>query len=693
MTEPQESLHFLDYWRVIRARKEIVIAVFLLIVLAGIATTMTMPKVYMALTKILVRRESPDVDVFRREITPFDPLFLRTQFEIIQSRSILEEVISELNLDEKLGRAYGYLDLPERAERTWKLLRQSMKVQQCRDTNLVEIQVELKDPLESASKHAAEIANKIAEVFKDRRMAVSREETERGLDAVLESLEEQKKKVVEHEKKVADIRQKYKIDVVRSVGGTDSALAKQSLILLETERIRARMELTDREARYRKIESLPHEILLDAAPYVVGDPALSSLVSTKRKSEIELSKLREAYGPKHPDVIRTKAVIVEIEKKIEDALNGLKIGVQAAYEFAKQKSESLEKDIEALKSKERKAQTGEYREFDEALDKLDQARKMRDILFKRYIEEGIQLSIPRTIVEVIEEARPITKPVRPKILLNIILSIVLGMVSGVGLAFFAEYLDTSVKTIEEVEHYMGIPVLGVVPQKVKPLTSVDAKPSHGEVYRILRTNVQFSKKLEKGNALCVTSGSMSEGKSLTVFNLAYVCAQFGDNVLVVDSDLHRPKQHKMMNVDNSVGLANVLMGDATIEDAVIATAVPHLYFMPSGRLSASTPGLLNTRIMEGLIGKLKETYDYVFFDAPPAIGISDASLIAREVDGVLLVVQHRKYPKEVSLRARDILNNAGANIIGVVLNNINISRDYSAYYYNYTSYYQYSKKK
>jgi capsular exopolysaccharide synthesis family protein len=180
---------------------------------------------------------------------------------------------------------------------------------------------------------------------------------------------------------------------------------------------------------------------------------------------------------------------------------------------------------------------------------------------------------------------------------------------------------------------------------------------------------------------------VGEGKSLTLFNLGYVCAQLGDNVLIVDSDLHRPRQHKMLGVSNSVGLATVLMGKADLQESIMQTEVPNLSFLPSGRMPSGSHGLLATKRMTDLVADVKEMYDLVLFDSPPIIGVSDASLLVREVEGVLLIIQHRKYPRAVSMRARDMIDNVGGNLIGVVLNNINISRDHTYYYYQQHYYY------
>ncbi len=696
MTEAQETLHFLDYWRVIRSRKEIIISVFLLVVLTGVLITYSLPKVYMSSTIIKVKEDSPDIEPFGPEsYRRIDPLFLRTQFEIIQSRPVREEVVKKLGLAEKLGKAYNYFDLgPEKClEQTLRILAKSMKVQQYRDTNLIQIRVFLSEPKGSAPDVAASVADTIASVFREQNIERNRLATERALKALLDSIEEQNKKVVAADAKKESIRSKYKISVTSPAYGLTDSMEKRTLEHLEQLRTEARMEVAHKKARLDKVESLKDPELLEAEPYLIGDPGLASLVSDKRKSEVELRRMQESLGPKHPDVARTEEGVKALDKKIKDALNGLRTGVKADYEASKAKLDSIEADLEAKKASEIQAEGTNYREFEKANEELDHAKRIRNAMEVKYEEEKIALRLPRSTVEVIEPAKAPDSDdwVSPNFLLNILLSIFVGLASGVALAYFVEYLDTSVKTIDDIEREMGVSVLGVIPQKVKAFVDENADPAHTESYRVLRTNIQFSKKFNGAKTLCFTSAMVGEGKSLTLFNLAYVYAQMGNRVLIVDADLHRPRQHKILGASNNQGLANVLAGEMELGDAIVETKIPNMHFIPSGRLSAGVHGLLANRMFKDIVKVLKDSYDTVFFDAPPIIGVSDASLIVREVDVSLLVIQHRKYPKSFSSRAKGMIENAGGNLLGVVLNNINISKDYSYYYHHYYAYSQQEK--
>jgi len=294
------------------------------------------------------------------------------------------------------------------------------------------------------------------------------------------------------------------------------------------------------------------------------------------------------------------------------------------------------------------------------------------------------------MVQIVDLAKAARDPVRPNKTLNIILGIVIGLAVGIGLAFFIEYLDTSVKTIDDVERAFQAPVLGVIPQNVGYLVDeTSGENRHAEAYRVLLTNLLFSRKDDKLNTIVVVSAGAGEGKSTTTLNLATVFAQSGKRVLVVDSDLRRPTLHKLLHVNNNLGLTNYLLKQNTIEEIIQTTAVPTLHFMASGKLPSGSMGILGSAQMKEMISEMKKRYDYIFFDSPPILGVSDASILASEVDLVLQVIQYRRYPQPMNLRAKQLIEKVGGNFVGIVLNNINMSQDESYYYYSgyYHDYY------
>lgn len=696
---PQETAHFMDYWRMVKSRIEVVIAVFLFVVTAGIVITLTMPKVYMASTRIKVRPDTPNVTPFyttapqQQTMSMYDMYFLRTEFEVIQSKPILYEVVRNLRLQEEFGRIYTDDGKPLTLSETYRILTDGMKVQQYRDTNLIEVRIfrsTRRSSKDVARKDAARIANEIASVYRDSRMKQTREVSEQGVVALKEAYKAQQRKVEDAEKTLEDIRKDLKVNVFSSQSGNSVAsLDNAKLERLELNRITARKEMMDRETRLTQLEKLKGSDLLFSSSSVIPDSTLTTLRQQLTEAESTLRQKQESFGERHPDVVGASSVVADLKKKIEDTLKGQILGLRTSYEIAKRDFEAADADLKDAKTVDISDRGERYLPFAKAESELTRQRSMRDTLETKLLQESIGVELPRTPVEVVDPAEEPSEadPVSPKLVLNVILSIMMGLACGIGLVFFIEYVDTSVKTVEDIEKFIGSTIIGIIPQKVRPLPDEGSDSPHAEAYRVLRMNMELSKKLGGGNTMCLTSGGAGEGKSLTLFNLAYICSQAGKKVLVIDSDMRRPTQHKMFKVSNRLGLADVLLDKATIDEVIMPSIVSTVDFMPSGKLPSVAHGALNAQRLRAIIDHVKTKYDYVFFDSPPIMGVSDAAILCSEVDGVLLVIQHRTYPRAVSGRAKTMIENAGGNLIGVVLNNLNVTRDY---YYYYNSYYNYS---
>jgi capsular exopolysaccharide synthesis family protein len=677
--EPQSqnsSLHFLDYWRVIRSRKEIILAVALLVVITGTAYTFTLPKIFRSSALIKVNTEQLDVDVWGGQVggPTYDPYFLRTQFQVIQSRPILYAVAERLNLAEVWG---DEEKLPR--EVVYNILKRSLSVNQHRDTSLIAVSCS-----REIAEEAARIANEVAEVYRDKRLDVKEKEMRNAIDVMAREMQKQQDRVDMAEQELERIRQDLDVNIL----GEDLTADNLQLRQLEGDRIQARVDLLVKKARREQMLALDGEELLAASEFIISDPNLQSLRTQILDTDVSLSLMMENFGKNHPEVKRLQAGRTKLLEKLEEALRGLKQGLKADYEVAKAKYDALEGELTRARDVEKTSQREKLLPFNRAQRTLDIERSILNALKARVSQEGITLEIPRTPVEVIEPAEPGTRPVSPNLFLNVLLSIFLGLGSGVGLAYFIEYLDTSIKTADDVERHIGLPVLGLIPQKVRPLVEEGPESEHAEAYRVLRTNLTFTNGGESRGAFVVVSGGAGEGKSTTIFNLAYVCAQRGEKVLLVDSDLRRPVQHKILDMDNRFGLTNVLLRDVPVEETIKPTSVPNLHFLPSGRLPRTSLGLLESKRIQELVSNLRSRYDVILFDCPPVIGISDASIISSAVDGAIMVCQYRKYPRDMAIRAKQLMDSTGAKMLGVVLNNINVMRDdyyyyYHSYYYNY----------
>lgn len=668
------SLHFLDYWRVIKSRKEIILAVALLVTILGIVYTVMLPNMFRSQALIKVNVERLDVDPFGGQLpgNSYDPYFLRTQFTIIQSRPIAEKVIERLNLQEVWGQDDEALPL----EGAINVLRKGLAVNQSRDTSLIAISVTSKDPEE-----AAQIANEVADVYKQVRLDVKHEEMQKGLADLERELQKQQDKVDLAEQALEKIRQDLGITMLGEGTTIDTASIQQ----LQGNRSQARVDMLVKKARLDQLLPLSGEDLVSAAEFVVGNTYIQSLRSQVLDTDVSLKLMLQNYGSNHPEVKKLEAGRDELADKLTKALSGLKQGLSSDYEVSKANFAALEAELKGLEVVEKATQREQLLPFNKAKRSLETQQIILDALKSRVTQEGITLEISRTPVEVVEDAVPIRRPVSPNLFMNVILSVVLGCGAGVALAYFIEYLDTSVKSPEDIERYVGLPVLGLIPQKVRPLVEEGAESEHAEAYRVLRTNITFKNDGNSHGAFLMASGGAGEGKSTTCFNLAYVCAQRGDRVLLIDADMRRPVQHKILDMDNRFGLTNVLLRDAPIEETIKPTKVPNLHFLPSGRLPRTSMGLLESARIKELIRSLRNRYDVIMIDCPPVIGISDASILASAVDGAIMVVQYRKYPRDMAAKTKHLLDMTGAKTLGVVLNNINVMRD--DYYYYYQSYY------
>jgi len=684
----ETKLHFLDYWRIIRIRKTVILAVFLLVVLTTTAVTFILPESWSSTVRIAVEKDVSDINPigFAQNNSAYDPFFIQTEFEKIRSRKVLYKVIENLKLNERWGGRYNN-NIPLKTPETFDVLQGKIDVRQTRNTSLIEIRVysDAKEK-ENPAQEAAEIANKIASVYRDTRLELKREMSSKGIEVLKDELQRNEEKVKTAEAEVDQLGEKYKVSNGSLEGAT---LEPQTVRSLEEQRIRVEAEFSGLagllngliKLREEKGESELRKSILTA----INDELLSKLMIDLSTTEANLAKLKETLGPQNSDFKAMAAVQANLDDNINQRIKGILAGLKVKVDAFRLHLDSLASAVDHARTNDA-FMTEQYRPYFAAKRRLDDLQKLRDAVHLRILQETVDAALPKTsIVEITDQAEPGRKPVSPSFKLNIALGIIVGLIVGISLAFFIEYLDTSVKTIDDVERALQAPVLGVIPQNVSSLILEGSESPHAEAYRVLRTNVLFSRKREDANSLTVVSGGAGEGKSTTIFNLAVVFAQNGQRALLVDSDLRRPSLHKLLNVSNSVGLTSYLLRQNTLEEVIQTTSIPTLDFLPSGKLPSSSLGILNSTQMKDFIKEAKRRYDFVFFDSPPIMGVSDASILASEVDLSLLVIQYRKYPQAMTIRAKQMVEKVGGALLGVVLNNINISQD--SYYYYYSGYY------
>ncbi len=375
--------------------------------------------------------------------------------------------------------------------------------------------------------------------------------------------------------------------------------------------------------------------------------------------------------------------------------------------FASSK-ENLAREIEAIQQDIARTQEAitrlgtpetpaEQAELDRLQSALTQYRNSYSNLLQSY--EEIRLAEARSINNIVisEPAEVPTYPVRPRVLLNTLLAAIVGAMLAIGGVFLIEYLDDTIKTPDDVSQILGLPTLGAIARirtdgrAQQLITHSEPKSPISEAYRTLRTNIQFSSVDRPIRTLLVTSSSPSEGKSTTAANLAVVMAQTGQRVILIDTDLRRPILHKFFGLPNAAGLTTSLLtgADPILDGYLQPTEVENLWVLTSGPTPPNPSELLGSQRMQDVIQRLQQEADILVFDSPPALAVTDAAVLARQLDGVLLVIDAGETRQPLAQRACQELTNVGAHILGVALNKLATGR--SGYYYYYYYYYYYSE--
>jgi capsular exopolysaccharide synthesis family protein len=321
----------------------------------------------------------------------------------------------------------------------------------------------------------------------------------------------------------------------------------------------------------------------------------------------------------------------------------------------------------------------------------EQARDIANKLAEVFQEEVVEIMNVDN-VKILDKAVTPTSPIKPNKMMNIAIAGVLGLMLSVGLVFLIEFLDKTIKTPEDIERYLNLSIIGAIPhnekaEKRKVVTFEDPKSPVAEAYRSLRTNLKFASLDKEIKSIVVTSTIAGEGKSLTTSNLATAIAQTGNKVLLVDTDFRKPSIHKIARKPNADGLADVLINKSDYRSSVKQSRTKNLDLMFSGLIPPNPSELLGSKSMLEFIEKVKEEYDYVIFDTPPVALVTDAAILANEVDGVILVTSFGMVDYQIAKRAVELLKNANANILGSVLNKIPMGRGGYSYYKYYSSYY------
>lgn len=676
----EASLHAVDYWQVIKNRYGVILLTLLLVFMTASVITYVMPKKYESYATIEVKPRERSIELLggmmRSNGPTMTPQFFGTEFEKIKSRNSLTRVIDSLDLVNKWG-----MD----RETVLRILKGIVDTQNIRGTDLISIRVR-----HTNKEDARDITAEVASSYKEYRTDLEGKTVEKGINELKKAVREQEDKVEERRKILTTISRTKDI-----IYYGDREMARPGGLEEDSSADYARNMYNELEGEKMQLESQIQSLLKydseQLLNYASGLDLPDNMIKTLYPQYYDLKRQIDGLkasglGDRHPTVVSNVRMLESMKNDLDEGVVNLRTRLQGQLDMAKERLEKVElRKVETKKTAlEKSIDTQDYvdakRDFETDLALLEQ---MKLKLMTEEIAEGL----PSETIVMHDDPVISDSPVSPNVTLNLVLGAVVGLIFGVGIAFFLEYLDTSVKSLEDVERYLQVPVLAVIPKDVGILHKQNGMSPDAEAYRILRTNIEFNRKNPEDNAITVVSGGAGEGKSTTLVNLAYICAQGGYTTLMIDADLRRPRLHTFFDINNSVGLTNFLTTELMLEDVILQTPVDNLYFMPSGILPADAAGILNSRRMSELIQDVKQRFDLVLVDSPPILGVSDASVLASEVDLTMIVVQHRKLPRNMLLRVKQAVENVGGHVIGVVLNNVDVRSD-SQYQY-YTSYYTY----
>lgn len=691
------------YWRLLLKRWPWIALAVALGVAVGIGKYLVSPKLYRASTRIQIEPRSL-VSVSKDRNPWLDQWtnmkYFPTQYRLLQSRGLAERVVThlELDTDPRFGaRAEGsdgdnssVADDRFRAGLARRLLA-GLTVDPIEGTELLDIHYVGTDP-----ELTQRIANGFAEAFIEFGVDKRRETLVQASRVLANQIDSLRAEVEELETRIQELGRRGED------GGVDPTIdsAGQGLLQLDQQVAAAMSGALTRQQRYRDLTGTPDEVIAADA----GRPAITRLEADLLAYEREYQTGLQTFKPDHPSMVDLRAKLEETRSRHQEAIRA---EARAARQAAYNEWQAALRLVESLDARREQAQQENL-----ALNvaSLPVANLQMEVSAKRQrlaelVERQSQAELStgveadeatRSNVHVIDTALRPTAPFRPSLRQNVSLGSALGLIGGVALVLLFHFLDRTLKTPEEIQSLLGLPVLAVIPdvgaamgrrygsgygsrrsrssgQKAPVPTAIellpDAQPrlAVSEAYRSLRTALLLSS-AEALSLVTVTSAEAGEGKTATSTNLATVMAQLGKRVLLIDGDLRKPRLHKVFDVSNQAGLVNCLTSGEHPDSLILPTSVAGLHLLASGPHPPNPSELLASERMRKLLSWAKERFDFVIVDSPPVLAVSDAILPGALSDGVVLCLHANRIERETARSCQQQLDLSGVKVLGVVLN-------------------------
>ena len=674
-----------DLVSLLRLRQTLIFLILALVVLTTLGVTALLPKWYLATAKIRVEKPESEVKLFQTQNSSYyDPSFIQDQFEILQSEKILYPVITHLGLAAILGQQLNDgVALPAATSYQY-MLSKMLRVESRRGTSIIELNVYARDPA-----LAAAIANDIGRVYAEDRIALATADQREGLAQLRKEFVKQEQVLVAQRDHVEILRKELNVaGVDLSQRYTDMDV--ETLRQMQNSLIALRVDTIGRKTRWERFHGITKEDRRNVVnSELIQDVNIQNLLQAYLISDQHVTKLKGRLGEAHPDLIAALQNSAKIQQQLDDQLRGYESSLEMAYKEAEARVTELERQLAQAKVAQILSARERMRPFEEATTKLDDEQRLLTTLKLTLRQREIDFQVPKKTIEILNTAEPARFASKPNWALNILFAFIFGGLLGVGAAVLFEYLDTSFHSVAEVERKLQLAVLGVVPHLGEPDEQRAVNSPEGEPYRVLQTNINLALRAGQPTALVMLSAGPGEGKSTTLRQMALCMAAAGEKVLIIDSDVRRPTQHRLAALPREPGLTDILLNKTTAAQAITRDSSGLFDFLPAGAAANQvTLGLLYVGKLRELVGEFKQRYDKILFDAPPIIGVSDAAVLVSISDQVILLIQHRRNPESMVQRARQIIEGLKVPIIGVVLNQVptGTGEDYGYYTNNYSYY-------
>jgi capsular exopolysaccharide synthesis family protein len=589
-----------------------------------------------------------------------DRQFFNTQLSVLRSRAIAERVVARLKLESQPA--------PPGAGDPVSRLLSAVAVESVPETYVVEVRVTHQDP-----KDAALWANTLSDVYMDYSIEGQVEAAKRAYEWVTERLAETETGMQEAQDRLLKTYQGQDLFVPE---GSVSAITT-SITKLNEDHIQAQARRIELEAQLGEFtEARRRGRGLDAIPQVGADPGVSEINGRIRALVLDLTRLREQYKEGHPEVQKIQAQTQQLRRDKETRIAQIEEGLRAEYRQLQRKEAELQAAIEDNKSRAAE-QSQKLTELESLKKKADSAAGLYATLLQKLNETNIAASLQNNNIRLLDRAVVPTRPVWPRKRQIALYALAAGLLLGVCWILLRDALDNTLKDAEDVERHLHLDLLAAIPRYGKEDAALAT-----EAYQNLRTALLFSRRGESGQVVVVTGTAPGEGKTTTLLNAAKLLAVAGETVLAVDCDLRRANLNQRLNVPREPGFTDLFVKSVEIRSLVRTTRIPNLWVIPAGALPPNPPALLGRPELGDALAELKRHYRWVLVDSPPVAAVTDALLLARNADSILLVVQQNKVDRAMVKRALGALRKVSPNVIGAVLNAVDVkTKGYYGYAY------------